>query len=185
MFWNANSSTKFVSFSFDRYRIEDSPIDYLQNKYTYALIKISPMSKVCWLLQSSWKHELKLPHNSSLRYKRRRFKNALENYTMEQIFFKAMSVVILLVQVSENKNKNTTKHNKTKLLISPRKHINKLFLSKHNLRTANLRENFAILKKCPRKLDYLIFQILLIKKEKTGHKPFRTLLNIVIFSHGL
>ena len=39
----------------------------------------------------------------------------------------------------------------------------------HNLRTANLRENFAILKKCPRKLDYLIFEILLIKKEKTGH----------------
>ena len=36
----------------------------------------------------------------------------------------------------------------------------------HNLRTANLRENFAILKKCPRKLDYLIFEILLIKKKK-------------------
>ena len=82
---------------FGRYRIEDSPIDYLQNKYTYVLIKISPMSKVCWLLQSSWKQELKLSHNSSLRYKRRRFKNALENYKMEQIFFKAMSVAILLV----------------------------------------------------------------------------------------
>ena len=82
---------------FGRYRIEDSPIDYLQNKYTYVLIKISPMSKVCWLLQSSWKQELKLSYNSSLRYKRRRFKNALENYKMEQIFFKAMSVAILLV----------------------------------------------------------------------------------------
>ena len=35
----------------------------------------------------------------------------------------------------------------------------------HNLRTANLRENFAILKKCPRKFDYLVFEILLIKKK--------------------
>ena len=40
----------------------------------------------------------------------------------------------------------------------------------HNLRTANLRENFAILKKCPRKLDYLIFEILLIKKKRPDIK---------------
>ena len=65
MFWNINSSTKFASFPFDRYRTEISPTNYLQKEYTYALIKISPMSKVCWLLRSSWKHELKLYHNSS------------------------------------------------------------------------------------------------------------------------
>ena len=34
-------------------------------KYTYAFIEISPKSKVWWLLRSSWKHELKLSHNSS------------------------------------------------------------------------------------------------------------------------
>ena len=65
MFWNINSSTKFASFPFDRYRTEISPINYLQKEYTYALIEISPMSKVWWLLRSSWKHELKLYHNSS------------------------------------------------------------------------------------------------------------------------
>ena len=65
MFWNINSSTKFASFPFDRYRTEISPINYLQNKYAYALIEISPMSKLGWLLRSSWKHELKLSHNSS------------------------------------------------------------------------------------------------------------------------
>ena len=65
MFWNANFSTKFASFLFDRYRTEISPINYLQNKYTYALIEISPMSKLGWLLRSSRKHELKLSHNSS------------------------------------------------------------------------------------------------------------------------
>ena len=65
MFWNINSSTKFASFPFDRYRTEISPLNYLQNKYTYALIEISPMSKLGWLLRSSWKHELKLSHNSS------------------------------------------------------------------------------------------------------------------------
>ena len=31
-------------------------------------------------------------------------------------------------------------------------------------------ENFAILKKCPRKLDYLIFEILLIKKKRPDIK---------------
>ena len=65
MFWNINSSTKFASFPFDRYRTEISPINYLQNKYTYALIEISPMSKLGRLLRSSWKHELKLSHYSS------------------------------------------------------------------------------------------------------------------------
>ena len=65
MFWNINSSTKFASFPLDRYRTEISPLNYLQNKYTYALIEISPMSKLGWLLRSSWKHELKLSHNSS------------------------------------------------------------------------------------------------------------------------
>ena len=65
MFWNTNSSTKFASFPFDRYRTEISPINYLQNKYTYALIEISPMPKLGRLLRSSWKHELKLSHNSS------------------------------------------------------------------------------------------------------------------------
>ena len=65
MFWNINSSTKFASFPFDRYRTEISPINYLQSKYTYALIEINPMSKLGWLLRSSWKHELKLSHNSS------------------------------------------------------------------------------------------------------------------------
>ena len=48
----------------------------------------------------------KLTYNSSLRYKRRLFKNVRENYIMEQMFFRATSVAILLVQVSENKNKN-------------------------------------------------------------------------------
>ena len=63
--WNANSSTKYASFAFDRYRTEISPINYFQKKYTYAEIEISSMSKVCWLLRSSWKHELKLSHYSS------------------------------------------------------------------------------------------------------------------------
>ena len=36
-----------------------------KKKYTYALIEISPMSKLGWLLRSSWKHELKLSQNSS------------------------------------------------------------------------------------------------------------------------
>ena len=40
-------------------------IIYKPKKYTYALIKISPMSKVWRLSRSSWKHELKLSHNSS------------------------------------------------------------------------------------------------------------------------
>ena len=57
--------TKFASSAFDRYRTEISPINYFQKKYTYALIEISPMSKVCWILRSSWKHELKLSHYSS------------------------------------------------------------------------------------------------------------------------
>ena len=65
MFWNINSPTKFASLPFDRYRTEISPINYLQKEYTYALIEISPMSKLGWLLRSSWKHELKLSHNSS------------------------------------------------------------------------------------------------------------------------
>ena len=47
----------------------------------------------------------------------------------------------------------------------PKQH-NAQWYIQHNLRTANLHENFAILKKCPIKLDYLIFQILLIKKKR-------------------
>ena len=65
MFWNANSSTKFASFPFDRYRTKILPINNLQKKYTYAFIEISPMSNVWWLLRSGWKQELKLSHNSS------------------------------------------------------------------------------------------------------------------------
>ena len=40
-------------------------ISIIYKKYTYALIEISPMSKLGWLLRSSWKHELKLSHNSA------------------------------------------------------------------------------------------------------------------------
>ena len=40
-------------------------IIYKKKKYTYALIQISPTSKVWRLLRSSWKHELKLSHNFS------------------------------------------------------------------------------------------------------------------------
>ena len=52
---------------FSLWQVQNWNITYqlFTKKYTYALIEISPMSKLGWLLRSSWKHELKLPHNSS------------------------------------------------------------------------------------------------------------------------
>ena len=112
MFWNINSSTKFASFPFDRYRTEISPLNYLQNKYTYALIKISPMSKLGWLLRSSWKHELKLSHNSP-DTKGDALRTNVKIIKWNETFFKATSVAILLKSLKRKtkKKENITQQN--------------------------------------------------------------------------
>ncbi len=40
------------------------------------------------------------------------------------------------------------------------------FKDEHNLRPANLRENFTVLKKCQNKLECLIFEMLFLKKKR-------------------
>ena len=47
----------------------------------------------------------------------------------------------------------------------PKQHTAQWYIQ-HNLRTPNLCENFEVLKKCPRKPDYLIFEMLLVKKKR-------------------
>ena len=64
MFWNINSSTKFASSPLTGTELKYH-LSIIYKKYTYALIEISPMSKLGWLLRSRWKPELKLSHYSS------------------------------------------------------------------------------------------------------------------------
>ena len=108
------SSTKFASFPFDRYRTEISPINYLQNKYAYALIEIRPMSKLGRLLRSSWKHELKLSHNSSdtkgdalrTNVKIIKWNETFSRQRLSQSYlFKSLKI--------KKKQKKKTEHNKT------------------------------------------------------------------------
>ena len=126
MFWNINSSTKFASFPFDRYRTEISPKNYLQNKYTYALIEISPMSKLGRLLRSSWKHEFKLSHNSSdtkgdaLRTNVKIIKWN-ESFSRQRL---SQSCLFESLKIKQKTKKESTKQQNYK---SPPKHINKLF----------------------------------------------------------
>ena len=209
MFWNTNSSTKFASFPFDRYRTEISPINYLQKEYTYALIEISPMSKLGWLLRSSWKHELKLSHNSSnmkgdaLRtnvkiikwnesFSRQRLsqsclfkslkiktkKKRKENRTQQnykflslKISINSFNVITFDISLKEDKTESFKPllGNHTGYTCSHFQN-NTLHSGTYNTyMNSEPSENFEVLKKCPRKLDYLIFEILLIKKEKTRH----------------
>ena len=83
---------------FPLWQVQNWNITYqlFPKKYTYALVEISPMSEVWWLLQSGWKHELKLSHNLSGTKGDALRKNE-KIIKMERIFFKATSVATLLV----------------------------------------------------------------------------------------
>ena len=164
------------------------------------------MSKVWWLLRSSWKHELKLYHNSSdtkgnalrTNVKIVKWNETFSRQRLSQsCLFKSMKI-----KKKKKRKQNTTNYkflplnifiwkDKTEALslswetiqvipAATSKTAHCIVVHTTQSKNSEPSENFAILKKCPRKLDYLIFEILLIKKKRpdiklTEHTQYRSI----------